>query len=50
MGFLKVVSFRAVWSAIVATGICAESVDCLGSATGVGTKRDSVLQVYVLLR
>ena len=28
---------------------CAESADCLGSATVVGTGRVSVLQVYVLL-
>ena len=39
----------SVWSAIVATRICAESDDCLGSATVVGTGRISVLQVYVLL-
>ena len=39
----------SMWSAIVATRICAESADCLGSATVVGTERDSVLQVYVLL-
>ena len=43
------VYFRALWSAIVATRICAKSADCLGSATVVGTGRDSVLQVYVLL-
>ena len=42
------VSFPALCSAIVATRICAESADCLGSATGVGTGRVSVLQVYVL--
>ena len=45
--------FRAfscsVWSAIVATRICAESAACLGSATVVGTRRDSVVQVCVLL-
>ena len=28
---------------------CAESADCVGSATAVGTRRYSVLQVYVLL-
>ena len=39
----------SMWSAIVATRICAESADCLGSATVVGTERYSVLQVYVLL-
>ena len=38
-----------VWSAIVATRICAESAVCLGPATVVGTGRVSVLQVYVLL-
>ena len=43
------VSFPAVWSAIVASRICAESADCLGSATGVGTGRVSVLQVCVFL-
>ena len=32
----------SVWSAIVATRICAESADCLGSATGVSTGRVSV--------
>ena len=39
----------SMWSAIVTTRICAESADCLRSATVVGTERDSVLQVYVLL-
>ena len=29
--------------------VCAESAVCLGSATVVGTGRDSVRQVYVLL-
>ena len=38
-----------VWNAIVATRICAESCDCLGSATVAGTGRDSVFQVCVLL-
>ena len=43
-------SFRAVWDAIVATRICAESCDCLGSAIIVaGTGRDSVFQVCILL-
>ena len=28
------VYFLAVWSAIVATRICSESADCLGSVTG----------------
>ena len=37
----------SVWSAIVATRICAESADCLGFAKG--TERVSVLQAYVLL-
>ena len=32
-----------------ATPICAESVDCLGPATVVGTGRDSVLQICTLL-
>ena len=35
--------------AIVATCICAESADCLGSASVVGTGRVSALQVYVLM-
>ena len=36
---------------IVASRICAESADCLGSATTVvGTGRVFVLQVYILLR
>ena len=39
----------AVWNAIVATRICANSCDCLGSATVAGTNRDSVFQVCVLL-
>ena len=39
----------SAWSAIVATRICAEPADCLGSATGVGIWRVSVLQAYVLL-
>ena len=38
------VSFPALWC-----GVCAESADCLGSATGVVTGRVSLLQVYVLL-
>ena len=38
-----------VWSAIVATRICAGSVDCLASATVVGTGGDTVLEVRVLL-
>ena len=33
------------WSPLV----CAESADCLGSATVIGTGKVSVLQVYVLL-
>ena len=41
--------YCSVWSAIVATRICAESADCLGSATVAGTGRNSLLQVYVLL-
>ena len=36
-------------SAIVATRICAESADCLGSPTVVGIGRESLLQSYVLL-
>ena len=43
------VSFPAVWSAIVATRICSESADRLGSATVVDTGGDSVLEVRVLL-
>ena len=43
------VSFPALWSAIVATRICSESVDCLGSATVVGTGGDTVLEVRVIL-
>ena len=42
-------SFPDVWCGIVATRICSESVDCLGSATVVGTSGDTVLQVRVLL-
>ena len=38
-----------VRSAVVAPRICTESVDCLGSATVVGTGRNSLVQVYVLL-
>ena len=38
-----------MWSVIVATRICAESADCLASATVIGTGSDSLLQVYVLL-
>ena len=38
----------SVWSAIVATRICAESCDCLRSATVAGTGRDSMFQVCVL--
>ena len=39
-----------MWSAIVATRICSESADCLGSATTVvGTGGDTVLEVRVLL-
>ena len=34
----------SVWSAIVATRICAESADCLGTASVVGTGRVSVLK------
>ena len=51
MGFLKIscLFFCSLWSAIVATRICAESAVCLGPATVVGTGRVSVLQVYVLL-
>ena len=43
------VYFPSVWSAIVATRICSESAVCLGSATVVGTGRDTVLEVRVLL-
>ena len=43
------VYFPAVWSAIVATSICSESADCLGSATVVGTGGDTVLEVRLLL-
>ena len=39
----------SVWSAIVATRICCESADRLGSATVVGTGGDTVLEVRVLL-
>ena len=38
-----------MWSAIVATLICAESGYCLGSAVVAGTGKDPVVQVYVLL-
>ena len=44
------VSFScSVRSAIVATRICSESADCLGSATAVGTGGDTVLEVRILL-
>ena len=43
------VSFPALWSAIVATRICSESVVCSGSATLVGTGGDTVLEVRALL-
>ena len=39
----------SVWSAIVATRICSESADRLGSATVVDTEGDTVLEVRVLL-
>ena len=38
-----------MWSAIVATRICSEFADCLGSATVIGTGEDTVLEVRVLL-
>ena len=43
------VSFPSVWSAIVATRICSESADPLGSATVVDTGGDTVLKVRGLL-
>ena len=38
-----------MWRAIVATRICSESADRLGSATVVDTGGDTVLEVLVLL-
>ena len=38
-----------MWSVIVATRICSESADRLGSATVVDTGEDTVLEVRVLL-
>ena len=50
LGFLKIRVFSfSVWSTIVATRICSEYVDCLGSTTEVGTGGDTGLEVRVLL-
>ena len=50
LGFLKISClFLPAWSAIVATRICFEFADCLGSATVVGTGGDTELEVRVLL-
>ena len=38
-----------VWCAIVAGDICSELSDCVGSATVVGTVRDSVFKPCILL-
>ena len=43
------VSFPALWSAIVANRVCAESADCLGFATVIGTGKVSVLHAYILM-
>ena len=45
----KFVLYFTIILLIVATRICSESADCLGSATVVGTGGDIVLEVHVLV-
>ena len=48
---MKVFAVKRPWlpEDFVSCSACAEMADCLGSATVVGPRRDSVLQVYVFL-